>query len=678
MARSAKRRVAKRRKRDTRKPVVVPQSKRSQRPRRWHHLDSETQEAELLDAITSNVTRLQDKKHRKCFTAWRALLLDRGNARGGIAAPSADRRAVHNVVRNAVEAITADHAKDLARAMIVPVGGDWKLARKTKATQRALDGDWERLGADAYREGQIHDACVYGEGHLRVYPSFDRVAWRRVPPWCHLTEPREDKAGKLMTKYEVSAIDVDVLTEAYAYEIDDDGRRTGALDEEIRDAIESSDDADRKLLDDEDGDPDDGLKLVIEAWRLPIRPGADGPEGEGRYIVCTSNCVLVDRPWKADFFPHSSMIYSRDPESTQHGPGLPERMARMQFDQNETDEIISQNKTLIAGAKIIVSGAANVDADSFTNESGAIIKHDGNAGDVQVLAHSGNAIDLVQNARIDRMEMLTDQGINPMQTSGQLPEQVDSGKAQQVYRDNTKARHAMVGRQCERATIQLAKCHILAWEQIVDAGMKPVGMAHGRRRGVLEPLNYNDVRLSNEQFDVRTFPVSNLSDSVSERFSEVQALQGAGWVTPTQAMRMMDLPDTQSAIDMAVSGEDLALDLIDAALDIDAALYAKGERIVATRVCNRQFLIEQGWRQHAQIEAHAIAGDRKQREERRAQINRDLAALRDLIGSADTQLKQEAAKAQAEAQAAAAAAAPPQPPMAPPPQPPGPQLEVVQ
>jgi hypothetical protein len=677
VAASSKKKVAKKRKRDARKPVRVPTSTRSKRPRRWHHLDSETQSAELLDAITSNVARLMDKKHRECFAAWRELLLDRGSARGGPTMASSDRRAVHNVVRNAVEAITADHAKDLARAMIVPVGGDWKLARKTKATQRALDGDWERIGADAYREGQIHDACVYGEGHLRVYPSFDRVAWRRVPPWCHLTEPREDKAGRLMTKYEVSAIDVDVLIEAYAYELDDDGKRTGVFDEELAEAIESSDDADRKLLDEESED-DDGLKLVMEAWRLPVRPGAEGPEGEGRYIICTSNCVLVDRPWKADFFPHSSIIYSRDPESTVHGPGLPERMARMQFDQNETDEIIAQNKTLIAGAKVEIANGADVDTDTFTNESGAIVKHNGPPGSVNIIAHSGNAIDLVQNARVDRMEMLTDQGINPMQTSGQLPEQVDSGKAQQVYRDNTKARHAMVGRQCERATIQLAKCHILAWEQIVDAGMKPVGMMKRRRLSGLEPLNYNDVRLSKEQFDVRTFPVSNLSDSMSERLSEVQSLQQAGYITPTQAIRAMNLGDTDQLTDDLISGEDLALDLIDAALDIDAELYAQGERIVATRVCNRQYLIEQGWRQHAQIEAHAIAGDRKQREERRAEVNRDLAALRDLIGSADTQLKQETAKAQAEAQAAAAAATPPQPPMAPPPQPPGPQLEVVQ
>lgn len=663
MAASRRKKSAKARKAE-RKPLFPRGNGRRGKPRRWHHLDDDR---ELLDVITSNVQRLLADRRRDCYAAFRELLLDRGVDSRGVAA-SSDRRAMHNIVRNAVEAITADHAKDLARPMLVPVGGDWKLTRKVKATQRALDGDWERLGADAYREAQIHDACTYGEGHIRVYPSFDRVAWRRVKPWCLLSERREDSAGRLMTRYEVSAIDVDVLIETFA--VDEDGKR----DDSVAADIEDSDAADTKLLD-EACNEDDGLILVMEAWRLPLRPGAEGPAGKGRHIVCTSKVVLYDAEWTADFFPHSTIVYSRDPESTVTGPGLPERMARMQYDQNETDEIISDNKRLIAGAKVVVSGAAEVDEDTFTNESGLIIKHNGTAADVQVLANSGNAIDLVQNARMDRLEMLTDQGINPMQTSGQLPEQVDSGKAQQVYRDNTKARHAMVGRQCERSAPTLAKCHILAWEQIVDAGMKPVGMAAGRRKGALEPLNYNDVRLSSEQFDCRTMPVSDFSDGVAGRFSEIQSLVQAGWMGEMEGRRLMNLPDVEESNDVKLAGQNLALDLIDAALDIDEHKYAKGLRVTATRVCDRTFLIERGWQMHASIECAYVA---RLDEAKREELNRDLAALRDLIGSADTQLKQEAAKAQAEAQAAAAAAAPPQPPMAPPPQPPGPQLEVVQ
>lgn len=648
---------------DERKPLF-PRGNRPGKPRRWHHIEDER---ELLDVITSNVTRLLADKRRDCYAAFRELLLDRGVTSRGVAA-SSDRRAMHNIVRNAVEAMTADHAKDLARPMLVPVGGDWKLTRKVKATQRALDGDWERLGADVYREAQIHDACVYGEGHIRVFPSFDRVAWRRVKPWCLLSEPREDSAGRLLTRYEVSALDVDVLVETFATDAD------GNVDEAMAADIEDSDAADSKLLD-ETCSEDDGLILVMEAWRLPLRPGAEGPAGKGRHVVCTSKVVLYDKPWTASFFPHSTIVYSRDPESTVRGPGLPERMARMQYDQNETDEIISDNKRLIAGAKIECANGAEIDEDTLTNESGAIIKHNGPPGSLNIVAHSGNAMDLVQNARIDRMEMLTDQGINPMSTSGQLPEQVDSGKAQQVYRDNTKARHAMVGRQCERAAPTLAKCTILAWEQIVDAGMKVVGISAGRRKGALEPLNYNDVRLSSEQFDVRTMPVSDFSDGVSGRFSEIQALVQAGWMGDMEGRRLMNLPDVEESNDVKLAGQNLALDLIDAALDIDEHLYAKGRRVAATRVCDRAFLIERGWQMHASIECAYVA---RLDDEKREELSRDLAALRALIGSADTQLKQEAAKAQADAAAAAAALAPPPPPMAPPPQPTGPQLEVVQ
>lgn len=597
---------------------------KSQTPVAWHTI---TNAVELADAIWSNVSRLM-RGRVAYYQRLRQLALDDPFKRGdnvGIGS-----RARHNVILNAIESVQAEHARDLPRPMLVPIGADWKTRRKVEVLQRVIDGEWKLLGAEEKREVQVLDAAMYGTGIIRVQWWGGRTRMERVHPAYLLSEPHEQASGAgLLTRYQVTLVNRWALQAEYP---------------EHAKAIERGSSPSRELfatLDAESHVMDD-YRVLVEAWRL-----CDTDAGHGRYVVCTQDVVLSDDDeWHGLKFPHSVLPYSRDPEDATHGRGLTQRMAGQQDEQNSTSEIMSDNTRLVAGVRYVLYNNAKIVAGGLTDESGDAISVDGPPGSLQVLAVSGNAIDLVMQSRMDRQEMLADQGISPLSTSGQIPDQVDSGKAQQVYHDKVAGRLAIFGRHVERCTIELALLHIDALEEAIASDDDGVKVYCSRLRGTgAELRRYADVRVARDHVHAEVFPVSKLSRDVPGRMADITEMTKAQILSPDNARKLMAIPDLEAENDLAFAAQNLALDMIDRALDIDAAAAREGKVVPVSRAADRAFLLEKGWAYYAK---HLMEGATED----------DLYGLSMLLGAADAQLKQER-----EAAAAAAMAMAPAPPV---------------
>lgn len=598
-------------------------------PQRWHTSD-EDPHVPIMD----NVRRLLSEKKPNDFQKWRRLYLDRQQSEADHEWIGLDmgQRSRHNVIANAVESQLATHAKDLPRPMILPIGADFKVLRKATAMQRFIQGDWDRLHAAELRENQVHDACIYGVGILKVFADVleESVCWARCFPGNVLTEPREEAAGKIMTLYEVQAIDKDVLLERLEADEEEDDEES--LDHEKLEALIYNAEPAHNYM--PGCDQDDNLVMVVEAWRLPSFKGANGRHA----IVIDGATLKDDREWKRTKFPFDFLRYQRDPESPMFGIGLPERMAGLQFEQNELSAVVADNARLLSGKKIVLYGNATLGEDLVTNEAGEFISVNGPPGSIGPFPVEPIDPSVVAYMERQRVAMLEDQGISPLVTSGQMPIGVDSGKAMQVYRNTGQDRHAMFDRKIERSTTNLCDLHVLALEELVDAGVEPV--ARVRKRNVLDEVNYNDVRLSESQYQAQTFPISEISRDPAGKFAQLMEMQNAQWLTPSEARRLYNLPDLEESNDIQYAAMDLADDFIEKALD--------GEVLAATRVCDREYLVAKGWQVHAKYRLAGTSDD-------------ELEPLRLLIGSAQSQLDQEAKDAADAMQAMNAAAPPPMP-----------------
>lgn len=598
----------------------------------WH-----THEGECHDEIAATVNKLLGEKRRSELATWRDLFMDRQPA--GIAGARAGyerfgMRSRMNIVRNACETLIARCGKNQPRPWLVTVGGDWKLQRKAKKTGQFVEGDWERLNADRLRRDALRDATIYGTGIIKVWPDYEReqVCWARVWAGDLLTHKREEIAGSIRTMYQVAFVDREVAKGTWP---------------DKASAIEDADPANathlRYTSDGED------LITLYEAWRLPSSVDAEGkPEG-GRHCVVIDGATLEDEPWARDTFPFARLPYSDDPE-TIWGVGLPERMAGAQSEQNALSELASDIARMMT-PKYVMENGSQMTTATMSNEI-EVWEFTGTAP--VVISAESNILAMMQAAAIQRQAAYAIEGISESSAEGTTPENLDSGKAQLVNRDIQSERHVELGKRVEEFTVELCKLHVACCEDLVADGAKLVAYAG---KSMLEALEYGDVRLADDPYHVRVYPVSALSNSPQGKLAQLNEMLAAGTITVAEWRELYDMPDMDRSNDLAFAGRELARKLVEQALD--------GNIVAATRACDLPHLVDHGWKSHALAQLEGASDD-------------DLEHLRNLLGSAQALLDQQAAAEMAK-QAAMAPPPMPMPPAAAPlPVPPTGPIGIVQ
>lgn len=619
-----------------RKPWTPKQSEeqRKRADKRWYCRPDQPHEA-----VHAIVNSLLAGKNREELQLWRALFLDRkleGDAARKMDAYRPAMRARFNVIRNASEVLHARIGRQLARPWIVTIAGNWKTQRKAKAMGRYIEGDWERLGADALRRDALLDALVFGTGAIKVFEEHGRVAWSRVWRGDLLTHPREEAAGCVRTLYQIAFADREVLAETWP---------------DSRAAIENLDPLDRSLLRYDGVDDNDDLVLVTEAWHLPAGVDDNGELRGGRRVVVVEGHTLEDASWKRKGFPIAMLHATKDP-GRMWGIGYPERMAGLQSEQNSMAELASDVVRKMT-PKYVFPGGTKLTVDQTSNEI-EVWETDGDGQSVPfVLAADNTVMTVMQASALQRQEMYRIEGVSESSAEGSSPDNLDSGKAKLVHRDIESERHVILAQNNEAFTVELAKLHIAQTEEIAESGEADNLVAHSGKSTLIE-LKWTDVSIGDDPYHVRVYPVSALSSSPQGKLAQLREMMEMQMISGAEARELFEFPDLERSNDLAFAGRELARSLIEAALD--------GQTVAATRVCDNAHLVDQGWKEHALAMLQGASED-------------DLVELRDLLGAAQSLLDQQAAQA-----AAAQQAANPPPPMpaAPSPMPGGaPALQVV-
>lgn len=599
-----------RKKKTTEQPkAAIATTARDRLDCRWHARPDKPHEA-----VAAIVDRLIRTKRREDLKLWRDLFL-RGKSSRSDGEPRIGMRARFNVIRNACETLLARVGKQQPRPWLVTVGGNWKLQRRAKSMGRFIEGDFERLHADQMRREALLDSLVYGTGAIKVFAHQDRVAWQRV--WCGdlLTHPREEAANHVRTMYQVAFCDREVLANEWP---------------DYKEPIYLSKQIDRSMLSYEAGDEDDDLAMVVEAWRLPSGYDKNGDPVGGRHCITIDGCTLDDEAWTRDDFPFALLHATRDP-SRLWGIGYPERLAGLQAEQNALSELASDTARMMTPKYVTLAGS-KLTPDETSNEI-EFWQCDGPTAPI-ILSAELNIMQMMQAAAMQRSEMYRIEGISEQSAEGSSPDNLDSGKAKMVHRDIEAERHAELGQRNEQFTVELARLTISTCQEIAADGGGERLVAHAGK-SMLRELRFADVDLADNPYHVRVYPVSQLSSTPAGKLAQLNEMLQAGMISPIEARRLYDMPDLERSNDLTFAAKDHADELIEHAID--------GNRVAAPRYCDRQYLIEMGWREYS----YARMGGAK---------DEDLVHLLRLIGSADSELKQEAAKQ--------AAAQPPTPPAA--------------
>lgn len=511
---------------------------------RWWLVDGDTLPGAVMSQVVSIIQadrgRIESyNTYAKLYGTWTPTFWNGyqlANS-GKPTAPMRDRLS-YNIVQSCIDTLTSRIAQNKPKPMFLTTQGDSKLQRKAKKLDSFFYGifyenDFYKLAPKIFR-----DACVFGEGIVHCYSELGRIKYERVLPYEVLVDYLESHYGPESTysMFRLKNIDRTVLKEMYPDQADKIMQMTNtsvfisASSKSVSDTV-----------------------TVVEAWRLPV-----GGQ-KGRHCIITDNAVLLDEDYAETHFPFAIMRYSPRMYGF-YAQGMAEQLVPIQVEINRT--LISIQRSLYLGGthKIFVKNGSKVIKSHFDNMIGTIMEYAGDTAPQYVVPQ------LVQPEIYNHLESMIQKGyqlpgVSQLSASSLKPLGIDSGKALRAVDDIQVQRFQTVAQSYEAFAVDACKIGVpiarQAYEEHGDIRVKVPG------KRFIETINWSEVDLEDDQFQLQIYPVSKLPNDPEGRLATIQEMMQAGLITPEAGRRLLDYPDLEAEENLYNSVNDYLHKILD-------------------------------------------------------------------------------------------------------------------
>jgi hypothetical protein len=461
-----------------------------------------------------------------------------------------------NVIRAAVDTITAKVGKLRPRPTFLTDGGDWSTQRRAKDLQRFLDGAYHQ--ADIYEQSMdvFRDAMVLGTGVFQPYAHGSRIRCDRTPCYELFTDRADAMYGKPRCLYRVKWVaesQVESLhPEAKNPKVDDSARSGESKSE--------------------------GYVRVVECWCLPTCPAdevgtyeGDGrsrdyrcerSEYNGRHVIVVGDGVTVDEDWACQEFPFVFVHWSR-PVQGFWGDSAVDEVAGIQVEVNKLLQFIQESMQKVAQPFVLRRKDAIVTPGELTNLVAQVLEVDS--------AHAGPLSEAIQVVTFNPVSPQVYQhlwslyakafeilGSNQLAASATAPPGLESGRALEQLAEEHSERFMSVSRHFEFAVGELMARQLIRCAKEIDTRLREGGNRQGfviralNGRATIK-LKWSEVEIDSDGYIIQVFPTSVLPTTPAARIQEVERLSAAGWVDAAEARRLLDFPDLRADTDLATA-----------------------------------------------------------------------------------------------------------------------------
>ena len=304
--------------------------------------------------------------------------------------------------------------------------------------------------------------------------------------------------------------------------------------------------------------------MVIEAWRLKTSSRV------GRHVIALRNALITDNEYDRDGFPFVYFKWGK-PLFGFRCVSLATELMPSQIELNKTLKTIQQIIRLTV-PKLFVEKGAKVVYAHLNSEIGSIVEFTGTRPTYDFLqAVPPDLINYVDRIIQRGYEAA---GISMLSAASQKPAGLDSGKALRTFNDIETERFATVAQQYENACMEAAK--LMLYEASMLAEEENGFKLYGLGSKSIELLNWKEIQLKADQYVMRPYPTSYLSNTPSGRLADVQELTQAGFINKEMALKLLDFPDLEGAMSLL----NAAIDDIELVLEqmIEHGKYQAPER----------------------------------------------------------------------------------------------------
>lgn len=486
--------------------------------KRWWMADKDQVHAHLIQLVkrisdNQQDQRLQDVRHAYLYNSYQS------SSMGSSALLPERYHVTYNIVKSAVDTVTAKLAQRELRPRTLTEGGTFDKQQRAKKLTKFHDGLFRAGGV--YRLGPevLKDACIFGTGAVKVIPDHEcgTIRFERVPIRELLVDDLEAKYGDPQSLYQRRLVSRDRLMEMF---------------EDKRGLIESAQSA---------ADPDSrssrrnetvDMVEVIEGWHLGE---------EGRHVIAIEGATLWDEAWEWGCFPFAFMKYTSKIDSF-YGQGISEELMGTQLEINKLLRDIQRAQHLIAVPRVLMERSSKVTPAHLNNEIGGAIKYDGK--EPKFLTPTAMNNEIYGHVKWLIASGFEKVGVSRMAATGTKPTGLDSRPALREYDQQTTERFAITEMNYRNFFEDLAKLSAKLAAQMYADGVSLEVATENRQ--FLETIKWSDVDPKDDIYVTKIYVSSLLPLQPSARLQKIEEQVRAGWMDRITGMQLMDHPDTEA------------------------------------------------------------------------------------------------------------------------------------
>lgn len=446
-----------------------------------------------------------------------------------------------NVVASCIDTLAAKISKNRPRAFFLTDGGDWKLQNKAKKLQKFVDGQFYAAKVYQNTDKSFIDACAFGTGICKVFSQEGKIIVERIIPDEIIVDDAEALYGNPRNIYQRKLIDRDQLINLFP-----------KFKSQIMDLPKPNDEFGYYNVTDAD------FVEVFEGWHL--RTGKNTKDG--RHVICIQNADLVNEEYNRDCFPFAKITF-RERLAGWYGQGVSEITMGTQVSINRILRNNDISQYLHSAAAWLVEENSAVVSAHLNNDIGHIVKYRGIPPELKTWA----AVNPEMYTQIDRhiQRAYEEVGISALSAASQKPLGLDSGKALREYNDIESERFIKLGQKWEQFHLDIA--YLMMEEAKVIAQDDPSFSVLVKSGGFTETINWKDVNMSEDKYQMQTFPTSQLPRTPYARMQYVTEMQNAGFIDPETAQELLEMPDVEQFTNLRFAGRRVIRESIQRMMD---------------------------------------------------------------------------------------------------------------
>lgn len=449
-------------------------------------------------------------------------------------------RPTANVVYSCIDTQTSMITQDRPVPKFLTNAGHYQERRLAKEFNNFIIGEFFRTNAYEKGSEMFRDSGVLGNGLIKVIKKDNKTELERTLITELLVDFNDGYYGNPRSLIHTKLCDRGVLADEMPTEAEKIyGSQQGTVDQSPQSTETVTDQI-----------------IVSEAWHLPS--GKDAKDG--RHVIVCSDGLLLDEPWKKNYFPFAKLDYNRNTVGW-YSQGLAEILFPTQMEIYKMLILESQAIEMTGVPRIVISELSKVLETAFNNNISSIIKVSQMAEAPQFVTAQSNAEEIYRYTDWLIKNALFLSGMSELNVAGEKPAGLNSGEAQRVFQDVQAKRQAALEKRYQNTYKDLAYIMIDFAADIAEETGSYTTVYPGKdgTREVELP-KVNELR---DTYVIQCYEESFLPKDPAGRQAKLSEMLAANEITNQEFRRLSSFPDLEQSDQLAFALEERILHDLD-------------------------------------------------------------------------------------------------------------------